>query len=255
MFPAEVIMTQAHPSCFLCSRCLRQRRSLAQSPALTYPLAAQRRRRRRLPRHEGRRSRTAGWRTSTRRRSSSGSTRRTPITLQVPRRAAAARRAEDAHHRAVELPEGDPPRYEGRHWFYNRNSGLRAAVGRLHARDAQRIRRPVVARSEHACRRTASTALVRRSCRRRTRSTSPTGSRKAARTGRRPTSASSATGKQLPDVIRWVKFSSLSWTEDGKGFFYGRYPEPRGRQGARGRRSATRRSTTTRSARRSRPTG
>ena len=26
------------------------------------------------------------------------------------------------------------------------------------------------------------------------------------------------TGKQLPDVIRWVKFSSLSWTEDGKGF-------------------------------------
>ena len=35
------------------------------------------------------------------------------------------------------------------------------------------------------------------------------------------------TGKQLPDVIRWVKFSSLSWTEDGKGFFYGRYPEPR----------------------------
>ncbi len=34
-------------------------------------------------------------------------------------------------------------------------------------------------------------------------------------------------GKQLPDVIRWVKFSGLSWTEDGKGFFYGRYPEPR----------------------------
>ena len=35
-----------------------------------------------------------------------------------------------------------------------------------------------------------------------------------------------SSGKQLPDVIRWVKFSSIAWTEDGKGFFYGRYPEP-----------------------------
>ena len=35
-----------------------------------------------------------------------------------------------------------------------------------------------------------------------------------------------ATGKDLPDTIRWVKFSGVSWTEDGKGFFYSRYPEP-----------------------------
>jgi prolyl oligopeptidase len=34
-----------------------------------------------------------------------------------------------------------------------------------------------------------------------------------------------ATGKDWPDVIRWVKFSSLAWTNDGGGFFYGRYPE------------------------------
>src|SRR5215831_614681 len=33
-------------------------------------------------------------------------------------------------------------------------------------------------------------------------------------------------GQQLSDTIRWVKFSTSSWTKDGKGFFYGRYPEP-----------------------------
>jgi prolyl oligopeptidase len=35
-----------------------------------------------------------------------------------------------------------------------------------------------------------------------------------------------ATGKDLPDVIHWVKFSGVAWTEDAKGFFYSRYPEP-----------------------------
>jgi prolyl oligopeptidase len=34
------------------------------------------------------------------------------------------------------------------------------------------------------------------------------------------------TGRDLPDHIRWVKFSGASWTRDGKGFFYSRYDEP-----------------------------
>jgi len=35
-----------------------------------------------------------------------------------------------------------------------------------------------------------------------------------------------ATGKNAADTVRWVKFGGASWTNDGNGFFYSRYPEP-----------------------------
>jgi len=35
------------------------------------------------------------------------------------------------------------------------------------------------------------------------------------------------TGKELSDLLKWVKFSGASWTKDGKGFFYSRYDEPK----------------------------
>jgi prolyl oligopeptidase len=35
-----------------------------------------------------------------------------------------------------------------------------------------------------------------------------------------------ASGKVLPDELKWVKFSNVAWTRDGKGLFYGRYDEP-----------------------------
>lgn len=33
-------------------------------------------------------------------------------------------------------------------------------------------------------------------------------------------------GADRPDHLRWIKFSTGTWTKDGKGFFYARYPEP-----------------------------
>ncbi len=35
-----------------------------------------------------------------------------------------------------------------------------------------------------------------------------------------------ASGKDLDDEVRWMRFSNLSWTKDARGFFYSRYPEP-----------------------------
>jgi prolyl oligopeptidase len=36
-----------------------------------------------------------------------------------------------------------------------------------------------------------------------------------------------ATSKDLPDVIKWAKFSGASWLKDGSGFYYSRYDEPK----------------------------
>ena len=34
-------------------------------------------------------------------------------------------------------------------------------------------------------------------------------------------------GKDLPEVVQWVKFSDVAWTKDGKGFYYSRFDEPK----------------------------
>jgi prolyl oligopeptidase len=35
------------------------------------------------------------------------------------------------------------------------------------------------------------------------------------------------TGKVREDELKWIKFSTASWTKDGKGFFYSRFDEPK----------------------------
>jgi prolyl oligopeptidase len=37
-----------------------------------------------------------------------------------------------------------------------------------------------------------------------------------------------ATSEDLPDLVKWSKFSLASWLKDGSGFFYNRYDEPEG---------------------------
>ena len=40
-------------------------------------------------------------------------------------------------------------------------------------------------------------------------------------------SATSRPAQDLPDRLKWIKFSGAEWPPDGRGFFYGRFPEPR----------------------------
>jgi prolyl oligopeptidase len=35
------------------------------------------------------------------------------------------------------------------------------------------------------------------------------------------------TGKDQPDLLKWIKFSGVAWTRDAKGFYYGRFDEPK----------------------------
>ena len=145
--------------------------------------------------------------------------------VQVPRRAAAARRPlKTPHHRALELPEGHSAR------------ATRAAAGSTAAtpgcsasRSYSRARRSAVPKrvvlDPNALSPDGSIALSGFV-------PSPDGRHFAYGQSEGGSDWSTyyvrelGTGKQLPDAIRWVKFSSLSWTKDGKGFFYGRYPEP-----------------------------
>jgi prolyl oligopeptidase len=121
-------------------------------------------------------------------------------------------------------PRVSAPRYEGRRWFYSRNTGLqRQSV--VFTRETLNGKE-TVAIDPNALSPDGSIALSGFS-------PAPDGQHIAYGQSEGGSDWSTyyvrelATGRQLADVIKWVKFSDIAWTEDGKGFFYGRYPEPR----------------------------
>jgi prolyl oligopeptidase len=120
-------------------------------------------------------------------------------------------------------PKVTVPRFEGRHWFYTRNSGLqRQSV--VFTRETM-TGPEKVAIDPNQLSPDGSTALSNWQ-------PSPDGQHIAYGQAEGGSDWSTyyvrdlSSGKALADVVRWVRFSSLAWTEDGKGFFYGRYPEP-----------------------------
>ena len=120
-------------------------------------------------------------------------------------------------------PKVTMPRYEGRRWFYNRNSGLqRQSV--VFTRETLNGSE-TVAIDPNTLSPDGSIALSGFN-------PSPDGRRFAYGQAEGGSDIETFyvreldTGRQLPDTIRWMKFSGVEWTKDGKGFFYTRFPQP-----------------------------
>ena len=120
-------------------------------------------------------------------------------------------------------PRVTPPRYVGRHYFYNRNTGLQKQSV-VFTRETLNGPETVVL-DPNQLSPDGTTALS-------SFDPAPDGQHFAYGQAEGGSDWSTfyvrelGTGKQLPDEIKWVKFSGIAWTEDGRGFFYGRYPEP-----------------------------
>ncbi len=115
------------------------------------------------------------------------------------------------------------PRFVGRHWFYNRNSGLqRQSV--VFTRESLNGPERIVIDPNQLWPDGATALSIFEPA--------PDGQHFAYGQSEGGSDWSTfrvrelTTGKELPDEIKWVKFSRIAWTEDGTGFFYGRYPEP-----------------------------
>ncbi len=122
-----------------------------------------------------------------------------------------------------DYPRVTMPHFEGRHWFYSRNTGLQRQ-NVVFTRETLTGPETVVI-DPNQLSPDGSIALS---------SFDPAPDGQHYAYGQSEGGSDWATfyvrelgsNRQLPDTIKFVKFSSIAWTKDGKGFFYGRYPEP-----------------------------
>ena len=137
----------------------------------------------------------------------------------IPQREAIRKRA----HRPVGLPAVLRPVKDGGRYFFSKNDGLQnqAVLFTADRLDAE----PRVLIDPNKWSKDGTVALGRHG-RPTTASTWPTAWPTPGPTGRRCKVLDMAAGKPLSDELKWVKFSGASWTADGRGFFYSRYPEP-----------------------------
>jgi len=120
-------------------------------------------------------------------------------------------------------PRVSIPAYTGRHWFYYRNTGLQRQSVVFARRDVNGPEQMVIDPNQLSP--DGSVALSE---------FAPAPDDKHYVYGQSEGGSDwvtyfvrdLATGAQLRDEIKWAKFSGVAWTEDGRGFFYERYPEP-----------------------------
>ncbi|MBV9489241.1 MAG: S9 family peptidase [Verrucomicrobia bacterium] len=126
-------------------------------------------------------------------------------------------------HRLLDFERFSAPDHEGDRYFFFRNTGLQNQSVLLTTTNLAEA--PQVLLDPNALSEDGSVALT---------STTPS------RDGRLLAYMTSASGsdwgemhvrevetcQDRPDLLRWLKFTSASWTNDGKGFFYCRFPEP-----------------------------
>ena len=120
-------------------------------------------------------------------------------------------------------PRVSIPRYEGGRWFYSRNTGLQRQAVFFARRDVDGPEQMVIDPNQLSP--DGSVALSE---------FAPAPDGKHLAYGQSEGGSDwityfvrdLATGTKLSDEVKWAKFSDVIWTEDGRGFFYERYPEP-----------------------------